>query len=347
MIEIRGQQATDWQDLYAIRKATPGALPYIRPHWVREELAEPKDQAWPLVAVAALPEGPRVVARVNVELGGRRRGHCGWLTLERHPDLGQEAGRQLLVEAIDTAENWWNRRRLEVALPAGDTASVALYQSLGFEQEARLRQSVRVAGTLVDELILARLSGDAARAREPVPAPPTHPPSSAPGSKRPELSIRGGSPDDWEAMHTIWLQPSVVWGTMGLPHASADWDRRRVQDRQPPGFWPLVAEVDGRVVAVSGLQRHEHNRSHAAHVGIMVHADYQGMGIGSALMEAALDLGLNWLGLTRLQLEVYPDNTPAIRLYEKLGFEVEGIHGAYAFRDGRYVDTLVMGRLGG
>jgi putative acetyltransferase len=347
MIEIRGQQATDWRDVYAIRKATPGALPYIRPHWVREELAGPKDQAWPLVAVAPRPEGPRVVARVNLELGGRRRGHCGWLTLERHPELGQEAGRPLLEEAIATAEKWWNRRRLEVALVATDASTIALYQSLGFEQEARLRQSVRVAGELVDELILARLSGEAARRPEPASEPPTQLPSPGPTSKRPELCIRGGSSDDWEAMHTIWLQPSVVWGTMGLPHASADWDRQRVQERQPPGFWPLVAEVDGRVVAVSGLQRHEYNRSHSAHVGIMVHADYQGMGIGSALMEAALDLALNWLGLTRLQLEVYPDNTRAIRLYEKLGFEVEGNHRAYAFRDGRYVDTLVMGRLGG
>lgn len=347
MIEIRGQQASDWQDLYAIRKATPGALPYIRPDWVREELAKLQEQAWPLVAVASLPEGPRVVARTHLELGGRRRGHCAWLTLERHPDLGQEAGRQLLVEAIASAEKWWNRCRLEVALPATEAPTIALYESLGFQQEARLRQSVRVAGELVDELVLARLSGEAARRSDADPGPPDQTVARASSTKRPELNIRGGSVDDWEAMHTIWLQPSVVWGTMGLPHTSADWDRRRVQERQPPGFWPLVAEVDGRVVAVSGLTRHEHNRSHAAHVGVMVHAEYQGLGIGFTLMEAVLDLALNWLGLIRLQLEVYPDNTRAIRLYERLGFEVEGNYRAYAFRDGQYVDTLVMGRLGG
>jgi putative acetyltransferase len=347
MIEIRGQQATDWEDLYAIRKAMPGALPYIRPEWVRDELARPHDQAWPLVAVALLPEGPRVVARVNLELGGRRRGHCAWLTLERHPDLGQEAGRQLLVEAVATAEKWWNRRRLEVSLPASDTPTIALYQSLGFGQEARLQQSLRVAGELVDELVLARLSGDAARRSEPVPGPPAQSPAPVPSSQRPALCIRGGSVDDWEAMHTIWLQPSVVWGTMGLPYASADWDRQRVQERQPPRFWPLVAEVDGRVVAVSGLTRHEHNRSHAAHVGMMVHDDYQGMGVGSVLMEAVLDLAVNWLGLVRLQLEVYPENARAIRLYEKYGFEAEGVYRAYAYRDGHYADTLVMGRLGG
>ena len=39
MIEIRGQQATDWQDVYEMRTSIPGALPYIRPDWVRDELA--------------------------------------------------------------------------------------------------------------------------------------------------------------------------------------------------------------------------------------------------------------------------------------------------------------------
>jgi putative acetyltransferase len=77
----------------------------------------------------------------------------------------------------------------------------------------------------------------------------------------------------------------------------------------------------------------------------MVHVDYQGMGIGSALMEAAMDLADNWLGLTRLQLEVYPDNPPAIALYRKFGFETEGLFRALAYRDGHYVDALVMGRL--
>jgi putative acetyltransferase len=132
---------------------------------------------------------------------------------------------------------------------------------------------------------------------------------------------------------------------MQIPHPSADWNRQRVQERTPPRFWNLMAEVDGELVGVLGHQRGEHNRAHAGRVGMMVHDDYQGMGVGSALMEAAMDLADNWLGLTRLQLEVYPDNEPAIGLYRKFGFETEGLFRALAYRDGHYVDTLVMGRL--
>jgi putative acetyltransferase len=343
MIEIRGQQATDWQDVYAIRTATLSALPYIRPDWVKQELAQPQESHWPLVAVAHLPDGPKVVARVDLELGRGRLSHCARLTFEQHPDLGNEAGPKLLQETVKVAENWWNRRRLEATLPVTGAGAITLFESLGFVQEARLRQGVRIAGDLVDEVVLARLSGDALQPATPATLPPTSLADRSPA--RPRVTIRGGSGDDWEAFHVIFSQPSVYWGTMQIPYPSADWNRERVQHRPPPRFWPLVAQVDGQVVGNLGLTRDEHNRSHVGHLGMMVHHDYQGMGIGSTLMEAAIDLTENWLGLTRLQLEVHRDNARAIGLYEKYGFEREGLYRAFAYRDGQYVDTLVMGRL--
>ena len=114
MFEIRGQQATDWKDVYEMRTATPGALPYIRPDWVRDELAQPGDRAWPLVAVVQRAEGARVVARVDVQLGWARRAHVAYLAFEQHPDYAGAPGRELLQEAIAVAENWWNKRRLQV-----------------------------------------------------------------------------------------------------------------------------------------------------------------------------------------------------------------------------------------
>lgn len=77
----------------------------------------------------------------------------------------------------------------------------------------------------------------------------------------------------------------------------------------------------------------------------MVDTMHQGKGVGSALMSAAVDLAENWMGLTRIQLEVYPDNIPGIALYEKFGFEREGVLRGFAFRDGEYVDVIVMARL--
>ena len=76
-----------------------------------------------------------------------------------------------------------------------------------------------------------------------------------------------------------------------------------------------------------------------------VRDDWQGKGVGSALMEAALDLADNWLNLTRLELTVFADNVPAIRLYEKFGFTAEGTLRQYALRDGQYQDCLIMARI--
>jgi L-phenylalanine/L-methionine N-acetyltransferase len=72
---------------------------------------------------------------------------------------------------------------------------------------------------------------------------------------------------------------------------------------------------------------------------------WQGKGIGTVLMEAALELADNWLGLTRVELTRYSDNAAGAALYEKFGFEIEDTHRRYAFRNGGYVDAYSMARI--
>ena len=76
-----------------------------------------------------------------------------------------------------------------------------------------------------------------------------------------------------------------------------------------------------------------------------VHDDYAGRGVGTALMAALTEQADRWLGLRRIELTVWTDNAAAIALYERFGFEREGLHRAFALRDGEYVDALAMARL--
>ena len=76
-----------------------------------------------------------------------------------------------------------------------------------------------------------------------------------------------------------------------------------------------------------------------------VRDEWQGKGVGTELMRTALDLADNWLNLTRIELTVYTDNAAAVALYEKFGFEIEGTHRRYAFRDGGFVDACSMARI--
>jgi L-phenylalanine/L-methionine N-acetyltransferase len=158
--------------------------------------------------------------------------------------------------------------------------------------------------------------------------------------------VRHAEPDDYEALHRIFSGPRVIAGTLQLPLPSAEMWRKRISER-PETLYALVACADGEVVGDLGLETYptRWRRRHVGQIGMAVRDDWQGKGIGTALMEAALDLADNWLNLTRIELSVYTDNAAALALYEKFGFEIEGTHRRYAFRDGQYVDAYSMARI--
>ncbi len=159
------------------------------------------------------------------------------------------------------------------------------------------------------------------------------------------VEIRHAEPEDYEALHRIFSGPRAVAGTLQLPLPSAEMWRKRLSELRK-GEYSLVACVGGEVVGELSLWTHENPRlRHTAGIGMAVRDDRRGEGIGTALMRSVLGLADNWLGLTRLELRVYTDNEAGIALYEKLGFEVEGTHRRFVFRDGRYVDAYSMARV--
>lgn len=153
-------------------------------------------------------------------------------------------------------------------------------------------------------------------------------------------------PADAEAVARIFAGPRVVAGTLQLPFPSLEIWRKRLNQPEP-GLVSLVAGVRGEPVGLIGIhgQPELPRKRHVAMIGMAVRDDWQGRGIGSALMQAAMDLADNWLQIVRTELQVFPDNAPAIRLYQRHGFEVEGTMRQAAFRDGKLEDVLMMARL--
>jgi len=160
------------------------------------------------------------------------------------------------------------------------------------------------------------------------------------------FTIRRAEPDDYKSMHQVWAGPKAIWGTLQLPFPSAELWRKRLAE-PPEGTFNLVACAENEIIGQLGLHTFPNHprRRHAGQIGMAVMDDWQGKGAGTALMQAAVDLADKWLNLTRLELDVYTDNEPAIRLYKKFGFVIEGTLVNYAYRDGQYVDTYTMARL--
>jgi putative acetyltransferase len=161
-----------------------------------------------------------------------------------------------------------------------------------------------------------------------------------------KIKIRHAEPEDYQALQRLVSGPKVVSGTLQLPFPSAERWRKRLAE-QHEGYFNLVACVEDEVVGQLGLSTFpgRPRRRHIGQLGMSVRDDWQGKGVGTAMMEAAIDLADNWLNLSRLELHVYTDNVPAIELYGKFDFTIEGTMVKYAFREGSYVDAYMMARL--
>ncbi|WP_394791393.1 GNAT family N-acetyltransferase [Rhodoferax sp.] len=160
-----------------------------------------------------------------------------------------------------------------------------------------------------------------------------------------QITIRHAEPEDYAAIAKIYTQPLAAAGTMQLTLQSKEVWRQRLGGMAPADRM-LAAVVDGELVGHLGLHPVANpRRAHVAGLGMAVRDDWQGQGVGTALLKAAVDLADNWLNLRRLELTVFADNLAAQRLYQAHGFVQEGTHRGYALRQGQYVDAHAMARL--
>jgi putative acetyltransferase len=159
-----------------------------------------------------------------------------------------------------------------------------------------------------------------------------------------DVQIRPVRLEDAAALHRIQLQPEVLPYIMPLPSLRLSRLEEFLKGIGPDLHY-FVAEADGGVVGYAGLRRHEGRTAHTGHLFLAVDAARHGQGIGTALLRKLLDLSDNWLMLERVELTVFATNPRAQRLYESLGFQVEGRRRGSAVSEGRYVDEILMARL--
>jgi len=104
----------------------------------------------------------------------------------------------------------------------------------------------------------------------------------------------------------------------------------------------FAIEVEGQHVGNLGL--HKIDRVHRkAEVGIVIgEPSFWSHGYGTEAMRVVLRYGFDVLGLNKISLDVLEYNTRALRTYERLGFQREGVHREDIYKDGRFVNVMRM-----
>ncbi len=165
-----------------------------------------------------------------------------------------------------------------------------------------------------------------------------------------KIIIRPIAAGDGKWINELRRMPGVFENILGIPSERIKRNEDFIlnMDSNQHQFVAVIkSEADQEiVVGTAGLNVYANHRlRHSGFIGIMIHRDYQGKGVGTALMQTLIDIADNWLMLVRVELSVFEDNDKAIHLYEKFGFEKEGIKRLAAIRNGKYVNEYSMSRI--
>lgn len=135
-----------------------------------------------------------------------------------------------------------------------------------------------------------------------------------------------------------WLITGGEWRTAGE-------ERRYLRSiRRHPHAAVFVAEAAGTIIGRLSIARDAHPASdHVADVGLMVDCGHRRLGAGTALMVEA-ERWARQVGVSKLELHVFPYNEAAIALYEGLGYEREGFRRHHYRRGGELVDAILMAK---
>ncbi|MCL4295090.1 MAG: GNAT family N-acetyltransferase [Anaerolineae bacterium] len=166
------------------------------------------------------------------------------------------------------------------------------------------------------------------------------------------MIIREARPDDAGQL-IAYIQRLLAEPGINIPLTPAEFTLSVEEERQflancaaAANSICLLAEVDAGIVGELNCKGGTRQATrHAVTLGISVRQEWRGQGVGTALMTEAVAWAKQTGLVTRIELQVYTRNEPAIRLYRKFGFEVEGRRRRVIFQDGDYLDDLIMALL--
>lgn len=108
----------------------------------------------------------------------------------------------------------------------------------------------------------------------------------------------------------------------------------------------LIAEHEGAIIGNVDLMINGRQMlKHTGYIGMGIHEDWQGQGIGTAMFKVLLDWVEHNSDIEVLWLQVYSSNKKGLQLYSNMGFEETGRQkGFIKTESGEYIDNVIMTR---
>jgi len=153
--------------------------------------------------------------------------------------------------------------------------------------------------------------------------------------------------EDWETWYRWICDPQVTAYMnpgLGVPSSALEVKeaiRRYAQSSQDRISFTVTTQ-EGHPLGVAQFI-HLDLWARKAEFAILVgEAEYRGKGYGEEITRLMLQFAFNRLNLHKVWLTVDEDNVPGIRCYEKVGFRHDGILRDEIYKNGRYVNRLIM-----
>jgi len=121
----------------------------------------------------------------------------------------------------------------------------------------------------------------------------------------------------------------------------AEWLGRRLARIDKGEMINVVAEVDGKMIANSEVEKRSGPMKHVGYLGIAIKSGYRGIGIGTKIMQTLIEESKK-AGLKILVLDVSDTNQTAKALYTKMGFREAGRIPKGIYKKGKYIDLVRM-----
>lgn len=158
------------------------------------------------------------------------------------------------------------------------------------------------------------------------------------------VTLKAMASRDWEGLHAFFAR---------LPEEDTKFLKDDVTKSQVVDAWcrdinygrvfPLLAEVNGTIVADATLHRRAHGwLKHVGEIRFIVDPAYRRKGLGAHLIEE-LVLYAAEQGLEKLVAEVVAEEVAALRALERFGFkQVATLPGLVKDKTGTYRDLIVL-----